>query len=216
MKFFLDSAEIAEIREALSYGILDGVTTNPSLIAKTGREFEAVVHEICEAVPGPVSLETVSRDAEGMVREGEELSRFGKNSVIKVPMTLEGLRAVKLLREQGLKTNVTLTFSATQALMAAKAGATYVSPFVGRLDDVSATGMDVIGQIVQIFRNYGFTTEVLVASIRNPLHVLTAALMGAHVATMPLAVLRQLSQHPLTDIGIERFLADWAKVPRQG
>jgi transaldolase len=215
MKFFLDSAEIAEIREALSYGILDGVTTNPTLVAKTGRDFESVVREICDLVRGPVSLETVSRDANGMVSEGEELARFGKNVVIKVPMTLEGLKAVKMLGERGLRTNVTLTFSPTQALLAAKAGATYVSPFVGRLDDASITGMDVIGQIVQIFRNYGFATEILVASVRNPLHVLTAALMGAHVATMPLAVLRQLSQHPLTDVGVERFLKDWEKVPHQ-
>lgn len=213
MKFFLDTADIAEIREAYSQGLIDGVTTNPSLVAKTGRGFGEVVSEICSLVDGPVSLETVSLNAEGMVREGEQLMRHGKNVVVKVPLTAEGLKAVRILKEKGIKTNVTLCFSPVQALLAAKAGAAYISPFVGRLDDISQSGMDIIDQIVRIYDNYHFSTEVLVASVRNPVHVLTAALMGAHVATMPYAVLKQLTQHPLTDIGIERFLKDWEKVP---
>lgn len=215
MKFFIDSADIQEIREAHSLGLVDGVTTNPSLIAKTGRGFGAVVSEICSLVAGPVSLETVSLDAAGMAREGEQLVRYGKNVVVKVPLITEGLKAVRLLGERGIKTNVTLCFSPVQALLAAKAGAAYISPFVGRLDDISQSGMDLIGQIVKIYANYKFTTEVLVASIRNPIHVLTAALMGAHVATMPFAVIKQLAQHPLTDIGIEKFLKDWEKVPNK-
>ena len=215
MKFFIDSADIQEIREAHSLGLIDGVTTNPSLIAKTGRGFSEVVSEICSLVAGPVSLETVSRDAAGMAREGEDLVRYGKNVVVKVPMTTEGLKAVRLLGERGIKTNVTLCFSPVQALLAAKAGAAYISPFVGRLDDISQSGMEIIGQIVKIYANYKFTTEVLVASIRNPIHVLTAALMGAHVATMPFPVIKQLAQHPLTDIGIEKFLKDWEKVPNK-
>jgi len=215
MKFFIDSAEIQEIREAHSLGLIDGVTTNPSLIAKTGRGFSEVVGEICSLVAGPVSLETVSRDAAGMAREGEDLARYGKNVVVKVPLTTEGLKAVRLLGERGIKTNVTLCFSPVQALLAAKAGAAYVSPFVGRLDDISQSGMEVIGQIVKIYANYKFTTEVLVASIRHPIHVLTAALMGAHVATIPFAVIKQLAQHPLTDIGVEKFLKDWEKVPNK-
>jgi len=215
VKFFIDTADIQEIREVHSLGLIDGVTTNPSLVAKTGRGFSEVVSEICSLVKGPVSLETVSRDAQGMVREGEELVRYGKNVVVKVPLTTEGLKAVRILREQGIKTNVTLCFSPVQALLAAKAGAAYISPFVGRLDDISQSGMEVIEQIVKIYANYKFSTEVLVASIRHPIHVLTAALMGAHVATMPYAVLRQLAQHPLTDIGMERFLKDWEKVPNK-
>ena len=215
MKFFIDSAEIQEIREAHSLGLIDGVTTNPSLIAKTGRGFSEVVGEICSLVAGPVSLETVSRDAAGMAREGEDLARYGKNVVVKVPLTTEGLKAVRLLGERGIKTNVTLCFSPVQALLAAKAGAAYVSPFVGRLDDISQSGMEVIGQIVKIYANYKFTTEVLVASIRHPIHVLTAALMGAHVATIPFAVIKQLAQHPLTDIGVDKFLKDWEKVPNK-
>lgn len=215
MKFFIDSAEVQEIREARSLGLIDGVTTNPSLIAKTGRGFSEVVSEICSLVAGPVSLETVSRDAVGMAREGEDLARYGKNVVVKVPLTTEGLKAVRLLGERGIKTNVTLCFSPVQALLAAKAGAAYVSPFVGRLDDISQSGMEVIGQIVKIYANYKFTTEVLVASIRHPIHVLTAALMGAHVATIPFAVIKQLAQHPLTDIGVDKFLKDWEKVPNK-
>jgi transaldolase len=215
MKFFLDTADIQEIREAHSLGLIDGVTTNPSLIAKTGRGFDEVVREICSLVHGPISLETVSRDAAGMAREGEGLARYGKNVVAKVPLTTEGLKAVRLLGERGIKTNVTLCFSPVQALLAAKAGAAYISPFVGRLDDISENGMEIVGQILKIFSNYNFSTEVLVASIRNPIHVLTAALMGAHVATMPYAVIKQLAHHPLTDIGIERFLKDWEKVPNK-
>ncbi len=215
MKFFIDTANIEEIREALDLGLVDGATTNPSLVAKTGRGFDEVVREICALVPGPVSLETVSLDAAGMVREGEQLVRYGKNVVVKVPMTPEGLKAVRLLKEKGIKTNVTLCFSPVQALLAAKAGAAYISPFVGRLDDISQNGMDIIEQILKIYKNYGFSTEVLVASIRHPIHVLTAALQGAHVATMPFAVIKQLANHPLTDIGIERFLKDWEKVPKK-
>jgi transaldolase len=215
MKFFIDTANLEEIREALNLGLVDGVTTNPSLVAKTGRGFDEVVREICELVSGPVSLETVSLDAAGMVREGEELVRYGANVVVKVPLTPEGLKAVRILKEKGIKTNVTLCFSPVQALLAAKAGAAYISPFVGRLDDISQDGMCVVEQIVKIFNNYGFSTEVLVASIRHPIHVLTAALQGAHVATMPFAVIKQLTNHPLTDIGIERFLKDWEKVPKK-
>lgn len=215
MKFFIDTANIEEVREALKLGLVDGATTNPSLVAKTGRGFGEVVQEICALVPGPVSLETVSLDAAGMVREGEQLVRYGQNVVVKVPLTPEGLKAVRLLKEKGIKTNVTLCFSPVQALLAAKAGAAYVSPFVGRLDDISQNGMDIIEQIVKIFKNYGFTTEVLVASIRHPIHVLTAALQGAHVATMPFAVIKQLAYHPLTDIGIEKFLKDWENVPKK-
>jgi len=215
MKFFIDTANIEEIREALDLGLVDGATTNPSLVAKTGRGFDEVVREICALVPGPVSLETVSLDAAGMVREGEQLVRYGKNVVVKVPLTPEGLKAVRLLKEKGIKTNVTLCFSPVQALLAAKAGAAYISPFVGRLDDISQNGMDIIEQILKIYKNYGFSTEVLVASIRHPIHVLTAALQGAHVATMPFAVIKQLANHPLTDIGIERFLKDWEKVPKK-
>jgi transaldolase len=215
VKFFIDTADIQEIREVHSLGLIDGVTTNPSLIAKTGRGFGEVVSEICSLVAGPVSLETVSRDAAGMVREGEDLIRYGKNVVVKVPLTMEGLKAVRMLKEKGIKTNVTLCFSPVQALLAAKAGAAYISPFVGRLDDISQSGMEIIEQIVKIYANYMFSTEVLVASVRNPIHVLTAALMGAHISTMPYAVLKQLTQHPLTDIGIERFLKDWEKVPNK-
>jgi transaldolase len=215
VKFFIDTADIQEIREVHSLGLIDGVTTNPSLIAKTGRGFGEVVSEICSLVAGPVSLETVSRDAAGMVREGEDLIRYGKNVVVKVPLTMEGLKAVRMLKEKGIKTNVTLCFSPVQALLAAKAGAAYISPFVGRLDDISQSGMEIIEQIVKIYANYEFSTEVLVASVRNPIHVLTAALMGAHISTMPYAVLKQLTQHPLTDIGIERFLKDWEKVPNK-
>ena len=213
MKFFVDTADIAEITEAHHMGLIDGVTTNPSLVAKTGRAFDEVVSEICALVDGPVSLETVSLEAEGMVREGEKLMRYGKNVVVKVPLTPEGLKAVRTLKGKGIKTNVTLCFTPVQALLAAKAGASYISPFVGRLDDIAHNGMEVIEQIVKIYKNYGFSTEVLVASVRHPMHVLTAALMGAHVATVPFAVLKQLTRHPLTDVGIERFLKDWEKVP---
>lgn len=212
MKFFIDTANVAEIREAHSLGVLDGVTTNPSLIAKEKRGFRPLIDEICSIVPGPVSVEVVRTDADGMVAEGEEYATIAKNVVVKVPVTREGLKAAKRLSEQGINVNVTLIFSAPQALLAAKAGARYVSPFVGRLDDISHAGMEVVAQIVSIFKNYRFPTEVLVASIRNPLHVIAAAQMGAHVATMPFAVLEQLLKHPLTDIGLQRFLADWQKL----
>lgn len=216
MKIFIDTANVEHIREANALGIVDGVTTNPSLIAKEGRDFRQVVQEICDIVDGPISAEAVSLDAEGMVAEAEDLSRIHENIVVKIPMTAEGLKAVKACSEKGIKTNVTLVFSSAQALLAAKAGATYVSPFVGRLDDVSQTGMDLIEEIVTIFDNFGFETEIIVASVRNPLHVVEAALMGAHIATVPFKVIQQLIRHPLTDIGIDKFLADWKKVPSRG
>lgn len=215
MKFFIDTGNIDEIREGLALGMVDGVTTNPTLVAKEHKDFDTVVREILEIVDGPVSLEVVSLDAEGMVKEGRELAKLAENVVVKVPMLTEGLKATKILYEEGIKVNQTLIFSPIQALMAAKAGAAYVSPFVGRLDDVSHIGMDIVEQIVTIFSNYDFDCEVLVASIRNPLHVLDAALMGADVATIPFKVLTQLAKHPLTDIGIDKFLADWENVPRK-
>ena len=214
MKIFLDTANIEQIKEANSWGIIDGVTTNPTLIAREGRKFEDVVREICEIVDGPISAEVVSLDAEGMVKEARELAKIHKNIVIKIPMTAEGLKAVKVLSAEGIKTNVTLVFQPSQALLAAKAGATYVSPFVGRLDDISNWGMDLVRTIVDIFKNYDFKTEVIVASVRNPTHVVEAALAGAHIATVPYKVLKQLVNHPLTDIGIERFLKDWETVPK--
>jgi len=213
MKFFIDTADIREIKEAMELGMVDGVTTNPTLISKTGRPFLEVAREIVETVPGPVSLEVVSLDSEGMVKEAEKLSRLGDNVVIKIPMTEEGLRAVHRLSAEGIKTNVTLVFSPLQALLAAKAGATFVSPFVGRLDDIGHDGMELVSQIVQIYDNYGFETEVIVASIRHPQHVLSAALIGADIATIPFKVIKQLTKHPLTDVGLDRFLKDWAKVP---
>lgn len=214
MKIFIDTANVAEIRAAWELGVIDGVTTNPSLIAKENREPVELLREIAGVVKGPISAEAVSMDAEGMVKEAEQLSAIHENIVVKIPMTVEGLRAVKRLSEKGVKTNVTLVFSPTQALLAAKAGATYVSPFVGRLDDVSHTGMDLVAEILEIYANYMFPTEVIVASIRNPMHVVESARLGAHVATIPYAVIVQLTKHPLTDIGIERFLKDWEKVPR--
>ncbi len=214
MKFFIDTANVEEIRKAQEWGLVDGVTTNPSLVSKEGRQFNELIKEICSIVNGPVSAEAVSLDAEGLVEEGRALSEIHENIVVKVPMTLEGLKATKILFKDGIKTNVTLVFSPLQALLAAKAGATYVSPFVGRLDDISQTGMDLIAQILDIYENYGYKSEVIVASVRNPLHVLESATMGAHVATIPFKVLEQLSKHPLTDAGIERFLKDWEKVPR--
>ena len=214
MKIFVDSADIHEIREAKKLGMVDGVTTNPTLISKTGRTFDEVVKEICEEVSGPVSLEVVSLDTDGMVAEARKLSKISKNVVVKIPMLPEGLKAVKILSKEGIKTNVTLIFSSLQALLAAKAGASYVSPFVGRLDDIGHVGMDIVNQILEIYGNYGFESEVIVASIRNPLHVNDAALMGAHVATIPFSVILQLSKHPLTDRGIEKFLKDWEKVPK--
>jgi transaldolase len=215
MKFFIDTADVNEIRKAASIGILDGVTTNPSLVAKAGRKFEEALKEICSIVDGPVSAEALSIDAEGMVAEARKLAAIHKNIVVKVPITTEGLRAVRTLTAEGIRTNVTLVFSPSQALLAAKAGATYVSPFVGRLDDVSHVGMDLVRDIKIIFSNYGFTTRIIVASIRNPLHVVDAALAGADVATIPFSVIESLVRHPLTDAGIKRFLEDWAKVPKK-
>ena len=215
MKIFIDTANVDQIREANALGIVDGVTTNPSLIAQEGRDFRQVVQEICAIVDGPISAEAVSLDAEGMLAEAEDLCKIHKNIVIKIPMTAEGLKAVKACSEKGIKTNVTLVFSSAQALLAAKAGASFVSPFVGRLDDISQTGMDLIEEIVTIFDNYGFETEIIVASVRNPLHVVESALMGAHIATIPFKVIQQLVKHPLTDIGIDKFLADWEKVPKK-
>ncbi len=214
MKFFIDTANLDEIKTADEWGLIDGVTTNPSLVSKEKRPFKKLVEEICSVVDGPVSAEAVSLDSKGLIAEARELSKIHRNIVVKVPMTLEGLKAVKTVSKEGIRTNVTLVFSPVQALMAAKAGATYVSPFVGRLDDISQPGMDLVSQILDIFENYNFRTEVIVASIRNPVHVLESALMGAHVATIPFKVLEQLSKHPLTDIGIDRFLKDWEKVPK--
>lgn len=214
MKFFIDTADTEEIKEAASYGLLDGVTTNPSLVAKSGRKFKDVLAEIVEIVDGPISAEVVSTDFEGMVKEAKELSAIHENIVIKIPLIMEGLKATKWCTDNGIKTNVTLCFSPMQALLAAKAGATYISPFVGRLDDISTPGMELIEQIVDIYSGYGYSTEVLVASIRHPLHVLESARIGADVCTMPFKVIKQLVQHPLTDIGLAKFLADWEKVPK--
>lgn len=212
MKFFIDTANIEEIKEANSMGLLDGVTTNPSLVAKEGRDFKELLNEIVEVVDGPISAEVVSTDFEGIMKEAKELASIHKNIVIKVPLILEGLKAVKALSTEGIKTNVTLCFSPAQALLAAKAGATYISPFVGRLDDISHDGMQLIEQIVTIYDNYGFDTQVLVASIRHPLHLVTAAEIGAHVATIPFGVIKKLFNHPLTDSGLEKFLSDWKKL----
>ncbi len=211
MKFFIDTANVKEIREAASLGVVDGVTTNPSLIAKEGRDFKQVIEEICSIVDGPISAEAVSLEADKMVAEGEGLAKIHKNVVVKLPLTKDGLKATKKLAEKGIKVNLTLVFSPAQALLAAKVGAAYVSPFVGRLDDISHYGMDLVRQIVTIYQNYGYDTEVIVASVRNPLHVLDAALAGAHISTIPFSVIDQLVKHPLTDIGIEKFLADWKK-----
>lgn len=214
MKFFIDTANIEEIKEANSLGMVDGVTTNPTLVAKEGKDYKKVLEEICAVVDGPISAEAVSEDAEGLIKEAKDFADIHKNIVVKIPMTWEGLKAVKKLSEERIKTNVTLIFSPNQALLAAKAGATYASPFIGRLDDISHFGMDLIEQIVTIYENYGFATEVIVASIRNPLHVLDAAMIGADIATIPFGVIKQLVNHPLTDKGIERFLADWNKIPK--
>ena len=216
MKFFIDTANIDEIREAADWGLLDGVTTNPTLISRENRGFEETIKEICSIVDGPVSAEAISQNADSLIKEGRILSEIDKQIVVKIPMTMEGMKAVKVLSGEGIHTNVTLCFSPLQALMAAKAGATYISPFVGRIDDISHTGMDLIDQIVAIYTNYGFDTEIIVASIRSPLHVLEGALAGADIATVPFNVLSQLAKHPLTDIGIERFLKDWEKVPKEG
>jgi len=214
MKFFIDTADVAEIREAHELGLVDGVTTNPSLIAKSGRLFKDVITEITGIVDGPISAEVVSLDHDGMIAEAEELAKIHPNIVIKLPMTPEGLKATKTLSREGIKTNVTLIFTPMQALLAAKAGATYVSPFVGRLDDISQDGMGIIEEIRTIFDNYGYTAEIIVASIRNPVHILNSALIGADICTIPFNVMMQLSKHPLTDAGIAKFLQDWEKVPK--
>ena len=213
MKLFIDSGDVGEIREAQAMGAIDGVTTNPSLLAKAGKPTRAAIAEICEIVDGPISAEVIATDTEGILREGRELAKIHPNVVIKVPIIADGIKAVKVFTDEGIKTNVTLCFSSPQALFAAKAGATYISPFVGRLDDLSIDGMGLIEEICEIYEAYDFDTEVLVASIRNPLHFVEAARMGAHVSTIPPKVLGQLIKHPLTDIGLEKFLADWEKVP---
>jgi transaldolase len=214
MKFFLDTANLDQIKEAASWGIIDGVTTNPSLVSKENMKFEELIKEICRIVPGPISAESVSTKAEDIVVEARGLAALADNVVVKVPICLEGLKAIKTLAGEGIDVNTTLIFSPSQALLAAKAGARYVSPFVGRLDDISHDGMDLVDQILTIFNNYGIDTEVIVASIRHPLHVVEAALMGADIATMPFAALEKLVKHPLTDIGMEKFLSDWKKVKR--
>ncbi len=214
MKIFIDTAKVAEIRRWADIGIIDGVTTNPSLIARTGRNFDEVVREICSIVDGPISAEAVALEAEAMIDEARELAAIHPNIVVKIPMTEPGLKTVNAVSAEGIKTNVTLCFTASQALLAAKVGATYISPFIGRLDEISTRGMDLVSDIVDIYDTYDFETQVIVASIRNPLHFIEAAEMGAHVSTVPPDVLGQLFRHPLTDIGIERFLADWQKVPK--
>jgi transaldolase len=214
MKIFIDTANPGEIRSAASMGILDGVTTNPSLVAKEGKDFKDLLKEICAIVNGDISAEVIATDVDGMLKEGRDLAKIHDNIVVKVPLTEDGLRAVKAFKAEGIRTNVTLCFSPNQALLAAKAGAYIISPFVGRLDDISTNGMDLIRQILTIYRNYQFDTQVLVASIRHPLHVVESAMMGAHIATMPYKVLTGLLKHPLTDIGLERFLQDWKKASR--
>lgn len=209
MKIFIDTANIDEIKEAASWGILDGVTTNPSLIAREKRDFIEVVKEICEIVDGPISAEVVSLEANKMIEEAREVAKIHPNVIVKIPMTIDGLKAVAAISKEGIKTNVTLVFSANQALLAAKAGASYVSPFLGRLDDIGIEGMNLVRDIVDIFNIHGYQTEVIAASIRNPLHVTDAALAGSHIATIPFNVLKQMSKHPLTDIGIEKFKSDW-------
>jgi transaldolase len=214
MKIFIDSADIAEIKDAVAMGVIDGVTTNPSLVAKTGKSLPALIAAICEIVDGPISAEVTAIDAEGILREGRELAKIHKNVVVKVPLIAEGIKAVKVFSQEGIKTNVTLCFSATQGLLAAKAGATYISPFIGRVDDIAGDGMGLIKQLVTIYDNYDFGTQVLAASIRHPVHVVEAALAGAHVGTIPFKVIQQLLNHPLTASGLETFLADAKKIPK--
>ncbi len=214
MKIFIDTANVKEIKEAVSLGLIDGVTTNPTLMAKEGRSPEQVLKEICGLVSGPVSAEVISLDSAGMVNEARQLVKLAENIVVKIPLTSEGLKAVTILSAEGIKTNVTLCFSAAQALLVAKAGATYVSPFIGRLDDIAQEGMDLIGNIKKIYANYDFKTQIIVASVRNPMHVVRAALIGADIATIPFLVIEQLIKHPLTDIGISRFLEDHKKIPQ--
>lgn len=215
MKIFIDTANLEQIKEINSWGILDGVTTNPTLVAKEGCDFETRVRDICQVVDGPISAEAVSMESEGMIKEARQLTKIHKNIIVKIPMTAEGLKAVKVLSHEGIRTNVTLVFSPNQALLAAKAGATYVSPFVGRLDDISHDGMALVRDIVTIFRNYGFKTQVIAASMRHPVHVTEAALAGAHVATIPYDLLKKMLKHNLTDEGIQKFLKDWEKVPKK-
>jgi len=214
VKIFIDTANVREIKEAISLGLIDGVTTNPTLMSKEARNPNEVLKEICSLVEGPVSAEVISLDAQGMVNEARELVKIAKNIVIKIPLTKEGLKAVKVLSSQDIKTNVTLCFSAAQALLVAKAGATYISPFIGRLDDIAQEGMDLISSIKKIYNNYNFSTKIIVASVRNPMHVVNAALIGADIATIPFMVIEQLIKHPLTDIGISRFLEDYKKIPK--
>lgn len=214
MKFFIDTANLDEIKKAAAIGMVDGVTTNPSLIAREGCPFEQRIREICSLIEGPVSAEVISTDFEGMIMDARKLAAIAPNVVVKIPMTTEGLKATRELAGQGIKTNVTLIFSPLQALLAAKAGATYVSPFIGRLDDISQTGMELVADIVQIFDNYCFDTEIIVASVRNPIHVLEAARLGADIATIPYKVIAQLAHHPLTEIGLQKFLSDWADMPK--
>jgi transaldolase len=210
----MDTADVKEIREAAAMGMVDGVTTNPSLIAKTGKPFNQVIKEICDIVDGPISAESVSEDAEGMMKEAREYSKIHKNVVVKIPMTAEGLKATKMCTAEGIKTNVTLVFQSIQGLLAAKAGAAFVSPFIGRLDDICQEGMDMVADLMTMLRNYNYKTEVIVASIRHPVHVVQSALIGADIVTLPFKVFNTLVKHPLTDIGIEKFLADYKKIPK--
>lgn len=214
MKIFIDTANVKEIKEAIGLGLIDGVTTNPTLVSRENRPYVDLLKEICSLVAGPVSAEAISLDVEGIIKEARQLSKIAKNIVVKIPLIKEGLKAVKVLSAEGIKTNVTLCFSASQALLAAKAGADYISPFIGRLDDISQRGMDLIKDIKQIYSNYNFKTQLIVASVRNPLHVVEAARLGADCATLPFAVIEQLIKHPLTDIGVERFLDDYKKIPK--
>ena len=215
MKFFLDTADISEIKEAASWGVLDGITTNPSHVAKSGRNFKEVIAEICEIVPGPVSAEVIAVEYNEIVAQGRTLAAIAPNVVVKIPIILEGLKAIKTLSEEGIKINTTLCFSPLQSLLAAKAGATYVSPFIGRLDDIGHEGMEGIRQLRDIFDNYQLATEILVASVRSPMHIIDSAVIGADVVTLPFSVFKQMIAHPLTDIGLEKFLADWEKVPAE-
>jgi len=212
MKIFIDTANIDEIRTAYEWGVIDGVTTNPTLVAKEGKDFKSIVNQILSIVDGPISVEVISTDAVGMVKEALDMAKWSKNIVIKIPMIPEGLKAVKILNEKDVKTNVTLVFSVNQAILAAKAGATYVSPFIGRLDDIGHEGIQIIKDLVEIYKKYGFKTEIIVASVRHPLHVIESAKIGAHVATIPFSVIEKMFKHPLTDIGLEKFLKDWKKV----
>jgi transaldolase len=214
MKIFIDSADLAEIKDAASMGVVDGVTTNPSLVAKTGKSLERVIAEICEVIDGPISAEVTATDTDGIVREGKLLAAIHPNVVVKVPLIADGIRAVKILSGEGIRTNVTLCFSAPQALLAAKAGASYISPFIGRIDDVGGDGLELIAQLVTIYNNYGYETEVLAASIRHPVHLMRCAELGADVATLPLKVIMQLLSHPLTDLGLAKFLEDAKKIPK--